>query len=138
MALSQGSVRTALFALAGGPLNLRLTATNLLAVGARGRLYRRSDDGYSAVGASVALQSDGPPVVLDTPPSDLDGLEFHVRFQACAMNPAFDEGEVTLHVMQDNQYCPISRPAVWERRVPFCRDDKALRWPMILVFNASS
>ncbi|HYE94642.1 MAG TPA: hypothetical protein VD962_00405 [Rubricoccaceae bacterium] len=134
--LESGSVRQAWVKAQGGPVTLRLTATNLLAVGARGRLYTPKAQGQTPIGPSITLGSDGAPVTLEPAAAELDTLELHIRFRACAMHEHLDEGEVELHVMQDNQYCPLSRPTRWERKVPFCQSNKAYTWPLILAFHA--
>ena len=133
--LDVGSLRTVLVSPTGGPVSVQLAATDLIAVGARAQLWRRTAGGIDRVGRSFVLRTGEPARDIPVAPADLAGLELHVRLRACAMSPLFGDGEVALGFVQDGERCASSRPVVWERRVPACEDDRALAWQAILLFS---
>lgn len=133
--LDVGSLRTVFVAPSGGPVSVQLAATNLIAVGSRAQLWRRTADGVDRVGRSFVLRTGEPARDLPAAPADLAGLEFHVRLRACAMSPLFSDGEVRIEFVQDGEPCASSRPVLWERRVPPCEDDRALAWQSIVLFS---
>ena len=74
--IDTGSLRTIYVRPDGGPVSFQLSATNLLAVGARARFWRRSAEGLEAASNSFTLQTDASPVQADHDASELDGLDF--------------------------------------------------------------
>jgi hypothetical protein len=128
--------RTCTIARGGGPLTVRLTATNLLNAGARTGLFGASNQKVEEW--TMTTGDDGVEEHATTAdPGALDGgwLQWVVR--TCSRHPGADQGTITVEVLQGGQPAPMAPPASYDRTVPQCSTGQALRITDFCRFRAT-